>query len=221
MRTAGWVVCLLAVASALCSIKARSSNDTLPSTVPSPLIVAHRGASLDAPENTLSAFALAWQQGSDAIEVDVRETLDGHIVCIHDKDTMRVAGKFLEVDSTRLDRLRELDVGSYKGAEFAGERIPLLQDALRAVPDEKFIYIDVKADQGVVPSLLAAFITSGFESWQIYVISFDASLLRAVKDAAPQYSTLLLQHCARRRQGRSSPHQVSCLICLRTREQME
>ena len=57
-----------------------------------PFLVAHRGASHDAPENTLPAFELAWKQGADAIEGDFHLTKDGKIVCLHDYDTKRVSG---------------------------------------------------------------------------------------------------------------------------------
>ena len=62
-----------------------------------PLIVAHRGASFEAPENTLPAFNLAWEQGADAIEGDFLLTKDGHIVCIHDRTTKRFCEEDLEV----------------------------------------------------------------------------------------------------------------------------
>ena len=71
-----------------------------------PLIVAHRGASRDAPENTLPAFELAWAQGADAIEGDFHQTKDGQIVCIHDKDTEKVSGKRLVVRKSLLRDLR-------------------------------------------------------------------------------------------------------------------
>lgn len=77
----------------------------LPSTacVP-PQIVAHRGASADAPENPLAAFRLAWKQGADVIEGDFYLTKDHRIVCIHDGDTQRVAGKHLVVAESTLKR---------------------------------------------------------------------------------------------------------------------
>ena len=65
----------------------------LTASLPAQLIVAHRGASHDAPENTLSAFLLAWEQGADAVEGDFLLTRDGQIVCIHDKTTRRTSGQ--------------------------------------------------------------------------------------------------------------------------------
>ncbi|MDP6721144.1 MAG: glycerophosphodiester phosphodiesterase family protein, partial [Pirellulaceae bacterium] len=94
------------------------------------LIVAHRGASYDAPENTLAAFRLAWRQGADGIEGDFYLTKDGQIVCIHDADTKRTAGVSRQVAKSTLAELRELDVGRWKDEEFAGERMPTLQQVL-------------------------------------------------------------------------------------------
>ena len=85
------------------------------------MITAHRGASDDAPENTLAAFRLAWQQGADAIEGDFRLSGDGVVVCIHDADTARTCGVKLPVADTPLARLRQLDYGRWKGEGFAGE----------------------------------------------------------------------------------------------------
>ena len=70
------------------------------------MIVAHRGASGEAPENTIPAFNLAWKQGADAIEGDFHLTKDGHVVCIHDANTKKVAGKNLVVKDTTLAELK-------------------------------------------------------------------------------------------------------------------
>ncbi|MFM1902441.1 MAG: hypothetical protein RLZZ440_341, partial [Planctomycetota bacterium] len=83
----------------------------LPLAAQAQLITAHRGASYDAPENTLAAFRLAWEQGADAIEADFRLTSDGQIVCVHDADTERVAGVRHVVAETPLAELRALDAG--------------------------------------------------------------------------------------------------------------
>ena len=101
------------------------------------LIIAHRGASADAPENTLAAFRLAWQQGADGIEGDFRLTSDGRIVCFHDDDTARVAGISLIVEETPLTKLRTLDVGAWKGKPWQGERIASLEEVLAEVPAGK------------------------------------------------------------------------------------
>src|SRR3954447_2364486 len=87
-----------------------------------PLIIGHRGASFDAPENTAAAFGLAFLQGADGIEADFHLSSDGEIVCIHDATTGRTAGVDLVVAETSLKELKRLDVGLWKGREFPGER---------------------------------------------------------------------------------------------------
>src|SRR5271170_7325637 len=89
-------------------------------------VIAHRGASYDAPENTLAAFRLAWQQGADGIEGDFYLTDDGEIVCLHDSDTGRTGDRKLSVGQSTLAQLRTVDVGVSKGEKFRGERIPTL-----------------------------------------------------------------------------------------------
>ena len=89
-------------------------------------IVAHRGASADAPENTVPAFQLAWERGADRIEGDFFLTSDGVIVCFHDKTTKRLGGGNLKVSSTPYQQLRALDVGAWKDPKWKGTRIPTL-----------------------------------------------------------------------------------------------
>jgi glycerophosphoryl diester phosphodiesterase len=82
-----------------------------------PLVVAHRGASIDAPENTLPAFELAWKQGAGAIEGDFRLTADGEVVCIHDPTTKRIWGGGLQVATSTLKELKKLKIGKFGGKE--------------------------------------------------------------------------------------------------------
>ena len=88
------------------------------------MIVAHRGASFDAPENTLPAFELAWKQKANAIEGDFLLTKDKQIVCIHDKTTKRFCQQDLIVAETILKDLKALDVGSWKSKKYAQTQIP-------------------------------------------------------------------------------------------------
>src|SRR5512140_2542862 len=99
-----------------------------------PAIIAHRGASADAPENTLAAFRLALELGADGVELDVWRCATGEVVVHHDEDTRRVAGAALLVPDAPLAALRALDVGAWKGERFRGERIPLLAEVLAALP---------------------------------------------------------------------------------------
>src|SRR5215218_7394628 len=81
-------------------------------------IVGHRGASFDAPENTLASVKLAWEQKADAAEFDVFLSKDGKIVVIHDANTKRVAGVDKPVVQQTLEELRTLDVGKWKNPKF-------------------------------------------------------------------------------------------------------
>lgn len=152
-----------------------------------PYIVAHRGASGDAPENTLPAFELAWKQGADAIEGDFHLTRDGRIVCIHDADTQRVAGEKLVVRESTFEQLRKLDVGRWKDPKFAGTTIPTLGEVLALVPPGKKIFVEVKTDAGIVPALLAELRQSALKPEQVVIISFQADVIAKVRKNQPQY----------------------------------
>ncbi len=151
-----------------------------------PLVIAHRGASHDAPENTLAAFHLAWQQGADGAEGDFYLSADGQIVCIHDRDTQRTAGENLRVAESTLAELQQLDVGSWKSPEFAGERIPTLSDVLQTVPRGKLFYIEIKCGPEIMPALVDVLHTQRFVSFdQLRIISFNADVIAAVKQQLP------------------------------------
>jgi len=114
---------------------------TVASAVPAQLSVvsyAHRGASAHAPENTLAAFALAAHLGANAVELDIRRTLDGHLVISHDAtlarttDVARVYPERVDhpVESFTLAELRRLDAGGWHSPAYAGERVPTLAEAM-------------------------------------------------------------------------------------------
>lgn len=152
-----------------------------------PLIVAHRGASHDAPENTLPAFELAWKQGADAIEGDFHLTSDGQIICIHDFDTKRVSGPKLVVKETSLERLRELDAGAWFDARFKGTLMPTFAEVAATVPEGRKFYIEVKCGPEIIPALLRGIMASGLDANQIVVISFNATVIRELKKQAPGF----------------------------------
>src|SRR5207244_228485 len=89
-------------------------------------IIAHRGSSCLVPENTLAAVQLGWREGADAVEGDFRLTADGQIVCVHDETLKRTAKIDRRVADITLSEMESFDVGSWKSANFSGERIPTL-----------------------------------------------------------------------------------------------
>lgn len=163
-----------------------------------PPIVAHRGASVAAPENTIPAFELAWERGADAIELDCHLTADGHIVCIHDKDTKKVADKKLVIKTSKLDELRNLDVGSWLDEKFSGTTIPTLTEAMATVPSDKKIYIEVKCNAAIVPKLFQDIKQSQLNKDQIVIISFDAEVIRQVELTDPLLKTYWLTSIKKR-----------------------
>ncbi len=157
---------------------------------PVPLLIAHRGAAHDAPENTVAAFELAWRQGADGIEGDFQLTRDGEIVCIHDAFTMRTARRPRKVTKATLAELRQLDVGSWKGEQWRGIRIPTLGEVLATVPAGKQMFIEIKSGPETVPPLKAALAASGLQDGQAIVISFDDQVIVETKRLLPQLKAL-------------------------------
>lgn len=155
-------------------------------TQAAPLVIAHRGASRDAPENTLPAFEMAWAQGADGIEGDFQLTADGRIVCIHDKDTKRVAGRKRVVAESTLVELRELDFGKKKSRDFTGTHIPTLEEVLATVPDGKRMFIEVKCGPEIIPALIRSIDTSSVNRDQVTLISFDKQVIAEARKHAPE-----------------------------------
>lgn len=157
-----------------------------------PLIIAHRGESYDAPENTLSSINLAWERGAEAVEIDVRLTVDNQVVVIHDKSTKRIGNKNERVKNQTLEQLRELDFGSWKSEKFANERIPILSEVFQTVPNGKKIIVEIKSSEKIITHLVAEIKNSGLQDYQIEIISFKYDVLKQIKKELPQLIMLYL-----------------------------
>ena len=144
-----------------------------------PLIVAHRGASQEAPENTLAAFNLAFEHGADWIECDVRLTADGHVVCIHDASTARTVpgSRELIVAESTLEELRHLDMAV---------PIPTLEEVLGVLPATGGLAIELKGDPAVSRPAAEIVNASGIEPARVAFIAFDSATLDAAKRGAPK-----------------------------------
>lgn len=108
-----------------------------------PILLAHRGASAYAPENTLAAFRLALEQGADGIELDAKLTADGKVVVIHDAAVNRTTNGSGAVKDLPLAKLRELDAGAHFSKAFMGEKIPTLEEVFEAVGKHCWIDIEI------------------------------------------------------------------------------
>lgn len=144
-------------------------------------IIAHRGASYDAPENTLTAMRLAWEQGADAIELDLWLSRDGRVVVFHDADTTRFGGPARKVSEQTWAELQQLDVGAWKSPRFKGERIPTLESILATVPPGRRAILEIKCGPEILDALDRTLQASGCRSEQLAIISFDAATLRQSK----------------------------------------
>jgi len=146
-------------------------------------IIAHRGASYLAPENTMASVRLAWELKADAVEIDVMLSRDGQIFLFHDKELKRLAGVAGIPSELTFTELRRLDVGKWKSAKFAGERIPLLSEALASIPEGKRMFVELKTGSEIVPELKRVVTAAGKQPAQIVFISFDyAACVRAKKE---------------------------------------
>jgi glycerophosphoryl diester phosphodiesterase len=159
-----------------------------------PLVLGHRGASGDAPENTLAAFRLAMAQGADGVELDAWRCATGEVVVFHDEDARRIAGAPLAIPEAPLAAIRALDAGAWRGEAFRGERVPLLDEVLDALPGA-VVNVELKSRRdgdlrlaGAVARVLAA--RGGAD--RVVVSSFDWRLLAAFRRAAPDVPVGLL-----------------------------
>src|SRR5438477_2926585 len=164
-----------------------------------PLIIAHRGASFDAPENTLGAFRLAFEQGADGIEADFFLTADGRIVAIHDPTTRRTcAGPDREVCRCTLAELQELDAGTWKDPMFAAEQIPTLEQVLELLPLGKVFLIEIKCGTEILAPLAEVLRRSTVTSEQLRIMSFDQEVMRQAKQLIPHIKAYWLVEYERR-----------------------
>ncbi len=150
-------------------------------------IIAHRGASAYAPENTMASFEKARELGADMIELDIHRTLDGHIVVIHDPDTDRTTGVVNKIRFMKLSDIRKLDAGSWMSEKFKDERIPTLYEVLKWAKDKIQVNIEIKSDgceKKVVKMVEKLDMTD-----QVIVSSFHHEYLLKIKELNPEIHT--------------------------------
>jgi glycerophosphoryl diester phosphodiesterase len=163
---------------------------SLSSCTARPLVVAHRGASHDAPENTLAAFRLGIDRRADALETDLRLTKDGRIVLLHDAGTKRTAGGVDHAAAgTDAATLRALDAGR-------GERIPFLEELLDLAPAGCGLFLEIKCGGEILPVLEALLRQSG-RPGQVTIIGFDLDVVAAAKRRLPEVPVCWLRSTAK------------------------
>lgn len=153
-------------------------------------IIAHRGASFTAPENTLAAFRLGLEQGADGIELDVRLTADGQIIALHDDDTERTTGVCHRAVDADYSIICTLDAGSWKCDDFKCEKIPLLREVLDILPAGKEIYIEIKCGSEIINPLTELFKQYHGLNQSAVIFGFDYETMKNIREALPDFRTL-------------------------------
>ncbi len=155
------------------------------------VIIAHRGASHAAPENTLAAFKKAIEFGSDYAELDVCQTKDGEIVLMHDDTLKRTTNGTGKIWTFTLKELKQLDAGSWFGEEFKGEPIPTLLEVIQCVKGKMKLNIEVKVsrDEPEIARKIVDIIRAEAFEKECIVTSFDRKIVEKVKKIAPDIKT--------------------------------
>ena len=157
-----------------------------------PEIIAHRGASHFAPENTLASFKLAWKKNADGIEGDFYLTKDKKIICMHDPTTKRTTGVDLLIRDSTYEQLKKLDAGKWKGEKWKGEHIPSIDEVLSIIPDGKKLYLEIKCGPEIIMPLKKRMAKSGSKAEQVTIISFNDKVIAESKKQMPECEALLL-----------------------------
>jgi len=154
-------------------------------------VVAHRGASSLAPENTLASVRKAMELGADYCEIDVQLTKDGEVVLLHDSRLKRTAGTAGILSEYTLDELRQFEVGSWFNPEFDGEPIPTLTEVIRTIKGKMLLNIEIKVSReetDIVRKVVDIIHSEGIRK-KCIVTSFGRSEVEKVKELDPRIMT--------------------------------
>ncbi len=157
-------------------------------------IIAHRGASFDAPENTLAAVRLGYAQHADGVEVDIHLTKDQRVAVLHDFDLKRVAGVDAKVAGQTLAEMQRHNVGAWGRwtNQAFHEKIPALGQVLEIVPPGKKLFIEIKTGPEIIPALERELLGTKVEHGQLVIITFNYESAKAAKAAFPKLKTYWL-----------------------------
>jgi glycerophosphoryl diester phosphodiesterase len=158
------------------------------------LVIAHRGASAAAPENTMAAFRLGADLGADFVELDVQESADGEIVVVHDSDLMKVGGSPLKIWEAPAAALRAVDIGSRKGPQFAAERIPTLAEVFAELKGRVRVVVELKSyghSQRLEERVVEIVEAAGAVNHTIFM-SLDHDMVRRLNALRPSWTVGVL-----------------------------
>lgn len=166
-------------------------------------VIAHRGASALAPENTIPAYEAAIRIGARFMECDIHRTCDGHWVVIHDDTTLRTTGSPGNVHEMTLAEIKALDAGAWKGSEFAGTKIPTLEELLAVTRGEgRKLAVEIKpppretrdeaADARDIDEICDALARAGAGPEDLVIFAWAPDILRRMREKQPEMTTTLL-----------------------------
>jgi glycerophosphoryl diester phosphodiesterase len=183
----GLVAVILAAVAGVAAIKTVRLDDRT-------VIIAHRGASAAAPENTLAAVRKAIEDGADWVEIDVQETADGRVVVFHDSDFMRVADVPLKIWDATMADLATIDIGSWFAPAFSGERVPTLEVVLAESKGRIGVVIELKhyGRARRLEQRVAELVEAQGMSDNVVVMSLKADSVQKMKSLRPQWHVGLL-----------------------------
>jgi glycerophosphoryl diester phosphodiesterase len=153
------------------------------------LVIAHRGASTYAPENTFAAFDLALEMGARHLELDVQTSSDGHLVIIHDDLVNRTTNGYGRVWKHTLAELQALDAGAWFDKKFAGERIPTLEAVLKRYRGRAHLHVEIKGKNEGLSERTADLIYAQGWAGDVTMTSFQKDKLEALRAHAPELPT--------------------------------
>lgn len=158
-----------------------------------PLVIAHRGAMGYAPENTLAAFRKAIELGSDALELDLRQTKDGIPVALHDASVNRTTNSKGNILNFDFQQLKELDAGSWFSSDFKDEKIPSLQEVIELLNDTLLLIIEFKGGNDTYPDIeenVISIVRKNKIESQTILKAFDPNVLKRLREIAPEIPLL-------------------------------
>ena len=156
--------------------------------------ISHRGESIIAPENTVSAHRLARELGTDGSECDVHLTADKKVIVCHNDTTGMIANRDLNVEGSTFDELRALTVANHN-PQYQYERLATLPEIIAELGAGRVLYLELKGKNlELVPAVAEEVRKCGLEPEHCVFISFSAELLKAMKKTLPEYKTLFLTH---------------------------
>jgi glycerophosphoryl diester phosphodiesterase len=161
-------------------------------------VLAHRGASAAAPENTIAAIRGAIDAGAQWVEIDVQESADGQIVVIHDSDLKKIGGSAMTVAGSTLQQLQQVDIGSWFAPEFSDQRVPTLEEVLQLCKDRINVIIELKyyGKQVKLEERVAQVVERAGMTGQVMFMSLSYDGIQALRALRPGWKVGLLSSVA-------------------------